>query len=223
MVRRLGAGGTLDFARLAVTPVRRLAARNGSAGRVRGLLLTGNALHSDVPPDAAGSGMFGWLLCMLGQDVGFPVPEGGAGELADALRAGAPRAAGSRVLTGTPVTSASPPVVAAAGVGSPTAATLRAPPRRAGRRAGARRSTASCSPGTRCRRRLPARPRPVPVGQRDGQGELGAGPARPVDGSGRPRRRDGAPRASTRTGSSTSPPTCPSAGCRSGRSCCSGR
>ena len=38
------------------------------------LLLEGNAMHSDVPPDAAGSGVFGWLLAMLGQDVGFPVP-----------------------------------------------------------------------------------------------------------------------------------------------------
>ena len=35
-------------------------------------------MHSDVPPDAAGSGVFGWLLAMLGQDVGFPVPQGGA-------------------------------------------------------------------------------------------------------------------------------------------------
>ena len=35
----------------------------------------------------AGSGMFGWLLAMLGQDVGFPVPRGGAGRLAHALRA----------------------------------------------------------------------------------------------------------------------------------------
>ena len=33
-------------------------------------------MHTDVSPDAAGSGMFGWLLCMLGQDVGFPVPRG---------------------------------------------------------------------------------------------------------------------------------------------------
>ena len=39
-------------------------------------------MHSDVPPDAAGSGVFGWLLAMLGQDVGFPVPRGGAQQLA---------------------------------------------------------------------------------------------------------------------------------------------
>ena len=31
------------------------------------------------------SGLFGWLLAMLAQTVGFPVPEGGAGQLTDAL------------------------------------------------------------------------------------------------------------------------------------------
>jgi phytoene dehydrogenase-like protein len=52
---------------------------------------------------AAGSGGFGWLLCMLGQDVGFPVPVGGAGALAAAIASRA-RAAGAELLTGTPVT-----------------------------------------------------------------------------------------------------------------------
>ena len=103
MVRRLGAADTLDFARLAVTPARRLG-QERFAGQGAGLLLTGNALHSDISPDAAGSGLFGWLLCMLGQDVGFPVPEGGAGELAQALRRRA-EVKGVRVLTGTPVTA----------------------------------------------------------------------------------------------------------------------
>ena len=49
------------------------------------LLITGNAAHADLHPDGAGSGLFGLLLAMLGQQVGFPVPEGGAGRLADAL------------------------------------------------------------------------------------------------------------------------------------------
>ena len=77
--------GTLDLARLSVLPVRRLAAETftGDGG---GLLLTGNAMHADVPPEAAGSGVFGWLLAMLGQDVGFPVPQGGAQNLAFALQ-----------------------------------------------------------------------------------------------------------------------------------------
>ena len=49
------------------------------------LLLGGCALHTDLGPDEAGSGVYGWLLAMLGQQVGFPVPRGGAGKLADAL------------------------------------------------------------------------------------------------------------------------------------------
>jgi phytoene dehydrogenase-like protein len=84
MLRRLGVRGTMDFARLGIMPVRRLAAEHFT-GEGPGLLLTGNAMHSDLPPDGAGSALFGWLLCMLGQDVGFPVPRGGAGELAGAL------------------------------------------------------------------------------------------------------------------------------------------
>ncbi len=85
LLRRLGTSGTIDLARLAVLPVRRLAQENFS-GEGAGLLLTGNALHSDLGPDAAGSGVFGWLLAMLGQDVGFPVPRGGAGNLAHAMQ-----------------------------------------------------------------------------------------------------------------------------------------
>jgi phytoene dehydrogenase-like protein len=84
VVRALRTAGFLDLARLAVLPVRRLASEN-FRGAGAAALLTGNAMHADVPPDAAGSGIFGWLLCMLGQDVGFPVPEGGAQRFADAL------------------------------------------------------------------------------------------------------------------------------------------
>ncbi|MEU4363457.1 NAD(P)/FAD-dependent oxidoreductase [Promicromonospora sp. NPDC023987] len=101
LLRRLGVGGALDLGRLAVLPVRRLADET-FRGEGGGLLLTGNAMHSDVPPDAAGSGLFGWLLAMLGQDVGFPVPVGGAGSLADALAARV-RASGGEIVTGTRV------------------------------------------------------------------------------------------------------------------------
>ena len=68
-----GTAGALDLARLGVLPVRRLGQETVRRRRRR-LLLTGNAMHSDVPPEGAGSGVFGWLLAMLGQDVGFPVP-----------------------------------------------------------------------------------------------------------------------------------------------------
>ena len=84
LLRRSGTRGALDLARLATLPVRRLGAERFRGARAP-LLLTGNALHADIPPDAAGSGLYGWLLTMLGQDVGYPVPRGGAGMLARAL------------------------------------------------------------------------------------------------------------------------------------------
>lgn len=86
LLRRLGTAEALEFARLGVLPVRRLS-KELFSGDGAPALLTGNAMHSDVGPDAAGSGLFGWLLCMLGQDVGFPVPVGGAQSLPDALAA----------------------------------------------------------------------------------------------------------------------------------------
>lgn len=103
LLRRLGTADALEFARLAVTPVRRLGDEHFS-GRGAPALLTGNAMHSDVGPDAAGSGLFGWLLCMLGQDVGFPVPVGGAQALADALGSRV-RARGGEVRTGARVSA----------------------------------------------------------------------------------------------------------------------
>lgn len=74
----------VELARLAVLPVRRLAEER-FGGTDPALLLAGNALHADVAPEAAPSALLGWLLCGLGQDVGFPVPVGGAGRLTDAL------------------------------------------------------------------------------------------------------------------------------------------
>jgi phytoene dehydrogenase-like protein len=84
LARELGAADLLRFARFAAMPVRRYAGEQfrGEAG---GLLLAGNALHADLPPEGAGSALYGWLLAMLGQTVGFPVPVGGSGRLVDAL------------------------------------------------------------------------------------------------------------------------------------------
>jgi phytoene dehydrogenase-like protein len=81
---RLGAGGLLRFARFGVLPVRR-AADEEFAGPGGGNLLAGNALHADFMPEQPGSALFGWLLSSLGQQLGYPVPEGGAGELSGAL------------------------------------------------------------------------------------------------------------------------------------------
>ncbi|WP_405812939.1 MULTISPECIES: phytoene desaturase family protein [unclassified Streptomyces] len=84
LAARLRAAGGLRLARNLALPVRRLGEEEfaGDGGR---LLLAGNALHADLAPEAVGSGGFGWLMSMLGQSHGFPVPVGGAGALTDAL------------------------------------------------------------------------------------------------------------------------------------------
>ncbi|HVE68820.1 MAG TPA: NAD(P)/FAD-dependent oxidoreductase [Solirubrobacteraceae bacterium] len=84
LARLLGPAELPRFARFAVLPARRLAEEE-FAGAGGGLLIAGNALHSDLSPEALGGGLFGWLLCGLAQQHGFPAPEGGAGRLADAL------------------------------------------------------------------------------------------------------------------------------------------
>ncbi|HEY0447644.1 NAD(P)/FAD-dependent oxidoreductase [Actinophytocola sp.] len=84
LLRTLGAGEVLRLARMLTLPARTLG-RERFAGDGARVLLAGNALHTDLGPDNAGSGVFGWLLTMLGQEVGFPVPEGGAGKITEAL------------------------------------------------------------------------------------------------------------------------------------------
>lgn len=84
LARTMGTADLLRFARMVVQPVRRLGEERFDGEGAR-LLLAGNALHTDLGPDEAGSAVFGWMLSMLGQDVGFPVPEGGAGRITDAL------------------------------------------------------------------------------------------------------------------------------------------
>ncbi|WP_086729578.1 phytoene desaturase family protein [Streptomyces carpinensis] len=78
-----GAGG-LRLARTMLLPVRRMGEEE-FRGEGGGLLLAGNALHADLAPESAGSGGFGWLMSMLGQTNGFPVPVGGSGVLTAAL------------------------------------------------------------------------------------------------------------------------------------------
>jgi phytoene dehydrogenase-like protein len=97
----LGPRGLLRFTRLALMPVRRLA-EESFEGEGGAWLLAGNALHADLTPDSAGGGLFGWVLCGLGQQHGFPVPEGGAGRLVDALVARL-RAHGGELACGTAV------------------------------------------------------------------------------------------------------------------------
>lgn len=84
LLNRLGAGGALRFARFAIMPVRRFGEEHFT-GEGAPMLLAGNALHTDLPPEGAGSAVYGWLLAMLGQQLGFPVPVGGARRIVDAL------------------------------------------------------------------------------------------------------------------------------------------
>lgn len=127
LLRMLGAAGALRLARFLALPARRMGHElfRGESGR---LLLAGNALHADVAVDAPVSGIYGWLLAMLAQDVGFPVPVGGAGELAAALARRA-QAAGAQVHTGQRVECID--VTGGRAVGVRTAAGLRVHARRA--------------------------------------------------------------------------------------------
>ena len=84
LVRRLGPADALRLARFALLSTRRYGAEAFRGDGAR-LLLAGCALHSDLTLDAAGGAVLGWLLAMLAQDVGFPVAEGGAQSIADAL------------------------------------------------------------------------------------------------------------------------------------------
>ncbi len=101
LLRTLGGGEALRLAQLMLSPAGVMAQRlfDGDAAR---LLLLGNAMHADVPIDAPGSGVMGYLLIMMAQDGGFPVPVGGAGQLTAALVNRA-TAAGARVECHRPV------------------------------------------------------------------------------------------------------------------------
>ncbi|MFJ6214755.1 phytoene desaturase family protein [Streptomyces sp. NPDC092296] len=84
LAAKVRAAGGLRLLRFMLLPVRRLAEEEFSAPGGP-LLLTGCALHADLAPESAGSSVFGWLMAMLGQSLGFPVPEGGSQELTAAL------------------------------------------------------------------------------------------------------------------------------------------
>ncbi|MEA3215135.1 MAG: hypothetical protein QOJ19_1291 [Acidimicrobiia bacterium] len=74
----------IRFTRFTLLPVRRLGEEEFRSPQAQ-RLLAGSALHGDFAPENTMSGFFGWLLSMLGQDDGFPVAEGGAGQLTAAL------------------------------------------------------------------------------------------------------------------------------------------
>ncbi len=96
LARLPGAGG-LSFVKMMLTPARSLAEQyfRGPAAR---MLLAGNAAHADISMDAPGSGAMAILLTMMGQQLGFPVPRGGAGMLSKAMARRFEDAGGSVVL-----------------------------------------------------------------------------------------------------------------------------
>lgn len=103
LLRKLGTAEALRLAHLLLLPAGVMGEHlfDGEAAR---LLLLGNAMHADVPIDAPGSGVMGYMLIMMAQDGGFPVPVGGAGQLAAALVRRA-RAAGAEIECGHEVDS----------------------------------------------------------------------------------------------------------------------
>lgn len=84
LLAKLPRSGGADFVRMLLRPARSMC-HELFAGPAARQLIAGNALHADISIDAPGSGLMGWLLVMLGQHEGFPVPQGGAGELSAAL------------------------------------------------------------------------------------------------------------------------------------------
>ncbi len=84
LARRLGAADLLRLARQMALPARRMT-HEMFAGAGARMLMAGCAQHTDLSPDEAGSGIFGWLMAMVAQHDGFPVPHGGAGQLGTAL------------------------------------------------------------------------------------------------------------------------------------------
>jgi phytoene dehydrogenase-like protein len=101
LLRKLGTADALRLAHRLLLPAGVMAEQlfDGDAAR---LLLLGNAMHADVPIDAPGSGVMGYLLIMMAQDGGWPVPVGGAGQLAAALVNRA-RSAGAHIECSRPV------------------------------------------------------------------------------------------------------------------------
>ena len=84
VLRTLGGPDALRLARRMLLPATRFGEEE-FAGEGARVLLAGNALHTDLGVNQTASTAFGWLLAMLAQDVGFPVPAGGARGITDAL------------------------------------------------------------------------------------------------------------------------------------------
>jgi phytoene dehydrogenase-like protein len=84
LLRHLLGPRGLKRLQLLIGPVRSVGDRR-FAGEAAKLLLATNSQHADIAPTAPGSALMGWLLVMIAQQYGYPVPRGGAGRLSQAL------------------------------------------------------------------------------------------------------------------------------------------
>jgi phytoene dehydrogenase-like protein len=103
LVGKLRPSELLPFARFATLPARRMVEEEFAGDPAR-RLVAGNALHADFAPETAIGGFFGWMLASLAQSVGFPVPEGGSGNLIAAMIRRL-ESRGGEVRCGMPITS----------------------------------------------------------------------------------------------------------------------
>ena len=178
----LGPRGLLEFTRQALLSVRRLA-QERFRGEGAALLLTGNAMHSDVGPDVPPSGFLGWFLTGLGPaGTASPSPKAASGELTAC--AGSPahgaRRRGPLRGTGRADRGARP----ARGRGGARRRRGRSPPPAGCSPTSARpRSTATSSARSTCPRTCVDDLAPLPVRPGDVQGRLGAVGADPVAGA----------------------------------------
>ncbi len=88
----------LELSQLMLSSARTLALQS-FAGEDARVWFVGSALHADLAPEASVGGAFSLVLAGLAQQVGMPIPRGGAQQIADALRAYL-EALGSPTLTG---------------------------------------------------------------------------------------------------------------------------
>ncbi|MGH7904327.1 MAG: phytoene desaturase family protein [Candidatus Dormibacteraceae bacterium] len=98
LLRSTGLRGSLELARMLIEPVEVLS-RNHFRSEPARALLAGGISHSDLSVEATGGVPLALVLAMVAQDVGMPVPAGGAGKLAEAL-VGAVEEAGGTVTVG---------------------------------------------------------------------------------------------------------------------------
>jgi phytoene dehydrogenase-like protein len=84
LLRHLLGPRALKRLQLLIGPVRSVGDARFSGDAAK-LLLATNSQHADIAPTAPGSGLMGWLLVMIAQQYGYPVPRGGAGRLSQAL------------------------------------------------------------------------------------------------------------------------------------------